>query len=100
MFKQSVYLGSSIKGEEAKDEDECPETHQRDGVGDHLNFPLSRVTRSFNLNKTSHKYFRRKSADSGPEHDGANEGHDSPGQVDHARPGKVVESPGNIDTHL
>ena len=44
IFKQSGYLGSSIKCEEAKDEDEGPETDQRDRVGDHLNFSLSDVT--------------------------------------------------------
>ena len=98
--QQSGYLRSSIEGKEAKDEDEGPETHQRDGVCDHLNFPLSRVAPSFNLNKTSYEYFRRKSADSRTEHDGANERHYSPGQVDHARPGKVVESPGENYTPL
>ena len=54
----------------------------------------------FNLNKANYEYFRRKSADSRTEHDGANQRHDSPGQVDHAWPGKVVESPGENNTQL
>ena len=33
-------LGASIEGKKAKYEDEGTETHQRDGVGNHLNFPL------------------------------------------------------------
>ena len=49
---------------------------------------------------STNQYFRRKSADSWPEHNGAHQGHDSPGEVDHSRPGKVVKTPGDIYTHL
>ena len=47
----------------------------------------------FTQNQGDNQYFGCKSADSGPEHDGAYQGHHSPGQVDHGRPGKVVETP-------
>lgn len=40
------YLGASIKGKEAKDEDKGPETHEGDGVGNHFNFPLEKESDS------------------------------------------------------